>query len=178
LGKGNSPVDDIEKVEKDFLKHPFRTRQEIITDIFESKMHAIDLKPFKDDGYMTRFSRFLRERGVANDAIHDLLHCLNTEPIKNWNDLLVVAIESAGGSSTGFDWLPWYLNSRDDCQDWLTKIMEAAKVPTEAINSIIVGLMLGYEPARKELREILSKQGIANNVIDWLITKLSGHNEK
>lgn len=178
LRKEDSLTEEIRKVEKELVKHPVRSRQEIITEIFESKMHSIGLEPSKDDGYMTLFSRFLRERGVANDAIHNLLHCLKTEPVKNWNDLVVVAIESAGGSSTGFDWLPWYLRSKEECQDWLTKILEASKLPTEAINSIIVGLRLNYEPAQKEMRNILSKRGVSSNVIDWLITKLSGFNDK
>jgi hypothetical protein len=53
-----------------------------------------------------------------------------------------------------------------------------ARVPTEAINSIIVGLRLNYRPAQKELREILSKEGVAYDVINWLIAKLSGYDEK
>jgi hypothetical protein len=174
LRKRDSPIEEMEKVEKELVKHPVRTRQEIITDIFESQMRTIGLEPSKDDGYMTLFSRFLRERRVANDAIHDLIHSMKNEPVKNWNDLVVVTIESAGGSSTGFDWLPWYLNGRSECQDWLMKILQASKVPTEAINSILVGLRLNYGPAQKELREILSKQGVACDVINWLITKLSG----
>jgi hypothetical protein len=178
LRKRDSPIEEMEKIEKELVKHPVRTRQEIITDLFKSKMNSIGLEPSKDEGFMTLFSRFLRERGVANDAIHDLLHCLKTEPVKNWNDLVVVAIESAGGSSTGFDWLPWYLYGRGECQEWLMKILQASKVPTEAINSIIVGLRLNYRPAQKELREILSKHGVAYDVINWLIAKLSGYDEK
>jgi len=178
LRKEDSLVSEIEKVERELVKHPVRTRQEIVIDIFESKMQSIGLRPSKNDGYVTPLSQFLRERGVLDDAIHDLLHCLTTEPVKNWNDLVVEVIEAAGGSSTGFDWLPWYLNSRDECQDWLTKILEAANVPTEAINSIIVGLRLNYKPAQKEVRKILSKQGVTDIVINWLISKLSGCDDK
>ncbi|MHA1390359.1 MAG: hypothetical protein ACTSR9_18225 [Candidatus Thorarchaeota archaeon] len=63
-------------------------------------------------------------------------------------------------------------------KDWLTKVLEVSKLPTEAINSILVELSLNYRPAQKELREIRSKQGIASCVIDWLITKLSRYDDK
>jgi hypothetical protein len=54
-----------------------RSRQEIVTQMFESKMHAIDLKPSTDSGYVpmshTPLSRFLKERGVPDDTISAIL---------------------------------------------------------------------------------------------------------
>jgi hypothetical protein len=60
-----------------------RTRQEIITQIFESKMNAINLKPSTDGGYVpmsyTPLARFLKERGVAEDTISAILTGLMEE---------------------------------------------------------------------------------------------------
>jgi hypothetical protein len=54
-----------------------RSRQEIITQMFESKMHAIDLEPSTDSGYVpvshTPLARFLKERGVLDDTIGAIL---------------------------------------------------------------------------------------------------------
>jgi len=62
---------------------PVRTRQEIITQIFESKMNAIHLTPSTDSGYVpvsyTPLARFLKERGVADDTISAILAGLMEE---------------------------------------------------------------------------------------------------
>ena len=54
-----------------------RSRQEIITEIFESKMEAINLTPSKDSGNIplsfTPLARFLKERGVADNTISAIL---------------------------------------------------------------------------------------------------------
>lgn len=56
--------------------------------------------------------------------------------------------------------------------------LEASKVLTELINSIIEGLESNYEPAKKEIRDILSKRGVSSNVIEWLIILLIGFDDK
>jgi hypothetical protein len=60
-----------------------RTRQEIITRMFESKMDAIGLEPSKDGGYIpvssTPLARFLKERGVPDDTINAILAGLMEE---------------------------------------------------------------------------------------------------
>jgi len=58
------------------------------------------------------------------------------------------------------------------------KAREASKVPTELINSIIMGVELNYEPAKKEMRDILSKQGVSGDVIDCLTTLLTGFDDE
>jgi len=69
-------ISDTEKG-KELSVPPVRTRQEIITEIFESKMNAIDLTPSKDSGHVpvsyTPLARFLKERGVVEDTINALL---------------------------------------------------------------------------------------------------------
>ncbi len=60
-----------------------RTRQEIITQLFESKMNLINLTPSTDSGYVpvshTPLARFLKERGVADDTISAILAGLMEE---------------------------------------------------------------------------------------------------
>lgn len=62
---------------------PVRSRQEIITQMFESKMDAIGLEPSKDGGYIpvssTPLARFLKERGVPDDTINAILAGLMEE---------------------------------------------------------------------------------------------------
>jgi hypothetical protein len=62
---------------------PVRTRQEIVTQLFESKMNAINLTPSKDSGYVpvsyTPLARFLKERGVPDDTISAILAGLMEE---------------------------------------------------------------------------------------------------
>jgi hypothetical protein len=60
-----------------------RSRQDIVTQMFESKMHAIDLEPSTDSGYVpvshTPLARFLKERGVSDDTIGAILAGLMEE---------------------------------------------------------------------------------------------------
>lgn len=60
-----------------------RTRQEIITQIFESKMNEINLTPSTDSGYVpvssTPLARFLKDRGVADDTIDAIIAGLMEE---------------------------------------------------------------------------------------------------
>lgn len=62
---------------KELSVPPVRSRQEIITQIFESKMNAIDLTPSKDSGNIpvsyTPLARFLKDRGVTDDTISAIL---------------------------------------------------------------------------------------------------------
>jgi len=60
-----------------------RTRQDIITDIFASKMHEINLEPSTDSGFIpvsyTPLSQMLSEHGVSNDIISAILSGLQEE---------------------------------------------------------------------------------------------------
>ncbi|MFW9960088.1 MAG: hypothetical protein ACFFDV_03670 [Candidatus Thorarchaeota archaeon] len=60
-----------------------RTRQEIITQIFLSKMNQINLTPSTDSGYVpvssTPLARFLKDRGVADDTIDAIIAGLMEE---------------------------------------------------------------------------------------------------
>ena len=60
-----------------------RTRQEIITQLFESKMNQVNLKPSTDSGYVpvsyTPLARFLKDRGVADDTIDAIIAGLMEE---------------------------------------------------------------------------------------------------
>jgi hypothetical protein len=105
--------------------------------------------------------QFLKGREVLDNWANDLLRCLEIEPLENWNF-----------------WFSRYFKSKDDYRYWLVKVLETSKVPTETVNSIIVGLESNYEPAKKEMRDILSKQGVSGVVIGWLITLLTGFDDK
>lgn len=60
-----------------------RSRQEIITGMFESKMEALGLEPSRDSGYIpvsyTPLARFLKEHGVSDDIVGAILDGLMEE---------------------------------------------------------------------------------------------------
>jgi hypothetical protein len=58
-------------------------------------------------------------------------------------------------------------------RQWLEKVLERAKLPTEAINSILIGLERNLAPARRELTRILSRQGYSSFIIKWLMEDVS-----
>jgi len=54
-----------------------RSRQEIVTDLFVNKIHAVGLEPSADSGYVpvshTPLARFLRECGLADDMVEAIM---------------------------------------------------------------------------------------------------------
>jgi hypothetical protein len=68
---------------KDLSVPTVRSRQDIITQIFESRMHAIGLEPSTDSGYVpvshTPLARFLKQRGVSDDTVGAILAGLMEE---------------------------------------------------------------------------------------------------
>jgi len=75
-------ISETEK-EKPLSVPSVRTRQEIITQLFESKMNQVNLTPSTDSGYVpvsyTPLARFLKDRGVADDTIDAILAGLMEE---------------------------------------------------------------------------------------------------
>ncbi|MBN2228898.1 MAG: hypothetical protein JW779_04820 [Candidatus Thorarchaeota archaeon] len=73
---------DIERG-KDLTPPPTKPRQEIITELFTSKMNAIGLEPSLDSGYIpvshTPLARFLKDRGVADDTVSAIIAGLMEE---------------------------------------------------------------------------------------------------
>lgn len=68
---------------KDLSVPTVRSRQDIITQMFASTMHAIGLEPSTDSGYVpvshTPLARFLKQRGVPDDTIGAILAGLMEE---------------------------------------------------------------------------------------------------
>lgn len=62
---------------KPIVVPPTRSRQEVITQLFESKMRTVGLEPSQDSGYVpvmfTPFAEFLSEHGVAEDMTSAIL---------------------------------------------------------------------------------------------------------
>ena len=58
-------------------------------------------------------------------------------------------------------------------RQWLEKVLERAELPTEAINSILIGLERNLAPAMRELARILSRQGYSRFIIRWLMEDVS-----
>jgi len=56
---------------------------------------------------------------------------------------------------------------------WLEKVLERANLPTEAINSILIGLERNLAPAMRELARFLSRQGYSRFTIRWLMEDVS-----
>ena len=171
----DSLIEQIGEIEKELPTSHVRTRQEIITDIFESKMKIIGLKPYKGDGYIalsnTPLARYLRKSGVSADFVEGIINELQNESEENRMEIIEAALESVGEIHS---WLPRQLKNRNECRQWLETVLERAKAPTEAINSIIIGLERNLAPAKREVTRILSMQGYSSFAIEWLIAKMSG----
>ncbi|TFG29579.1 hypothetical protein EU527_15665 [Candidatus Thorarchaeota archaeon] len=62
---------------KELTVPPVRSRDEIITDMFESKMNSIGLQASTASGYIpmsyTPLARFLKERGVPEDTVNAII---------------------------------------------------------------------------------------------------------
>lgn len=73
---------DVEK-EREISEPVVKSRQEIITEMFESQMTTVGLKPAADSGYVpvsqTPLARFLKERGVHDDTVGAILAGLMEE---------------------------------------------------------------------------------------------------
>lgn len=97
-----------------------RSRQEIITQMFESKMHAIDLEPSTDSGYVpvshTPLARFLKQRGIPDDTISAILAGLMEEE----HEAEVRAIIEAAADSPDVNLIGDELNKAKDLavEEW------------------------------------------------------------
>jgi hypothetical protein len=73
---------DIEK-ESEISPPKVKTRQELITKVFDSQLNAIGIEPSTDSGYVpvsyTPLARFLIDRGVSDDTVGAILDGLMEE---------------------------------------------------------------------------------------------------
>ncbi len=80
-----------------------RSRQDIITQKFNSQMNEVGLEPATDSGYIpvsyTPLARFLKERGVQDDTVSAILAGLMEEE----NEADVQAIIDAAADTPGVD---------------------------------------------------------------------------
>ncbi|MFW9927186.1 MAG: hypothetical protein ACFFDM_10520, partial [Candidatus Thorarchaeota archaeon] len=93
---------DVEK-EREITTTNVKSRQELITSMFDFQMNAIGLEPVTDSGYIpvsqTPLARYLKERGVQNDTIDAILTGLMEEE----NEEHVRAIVDATADTPGVD---------------------------------------------------------------------------
>ncbi|MGY5859424.1 MAG: hypothetical protein RTU63_08635 [Candidatus Thorarchaeota archaeon] len=101
MRKKDSLTKEIRKIEKELVKHSVRSRQEIIREIFESKMHSIGLEPSKDSGDIavpsTPLSRYLKEKGIPEDKIEAIIAIiarLEEESDEDIMDIIDAAMDS------------------------------------------------------------------------------------
>ncbi|TFG98266.1 hypothetical protein E4H12_06550 [Candidatus Thorarchaeota archaeon] len=87
--------------DKDLTVPPVRSRQEIVSEMFESKTRAIGLEASTSIGHMpmsyTPLARFLKERNVAEDTVSAIIAGLMEEE----NEEDVKAIIEAAADSPG-----------------------------------------------------------------------------
>lgn len=170
----DSLIEKIRATEKELVKHPVRTRQDIITEMFESKMHMIGLAPSKDIGYIsdpdTTLVRLLRQIGVQEEIIDVIIVELENEPEETKMEIILAAMDTPRDLQS---W-PFFLEmNRKYWIQWLARMLERSKLSIESINSIIFGLELNLEPAKRTATRLLSRLGFPRVAIDWLITKIS-----
>lgn len=88
---------------KEMIEPVVRSRQDIITQKFNSQMQAVGLEPGTDSGYVpasyTPLARFLIERGVNDDTVGAILAGLMEEE----NEADVQAIIDAAAETPGVD---------------------------------------------------------------------------
>ena len=58
-------------------------------------------------------------------------------------------------------------------QKLLQNHLEKNQITTEVINSIVIGLERGVKEAQDELYRILSSQSIPEQIINWIISRMS-----
>jgi len=175
----DSLIEKIKEMEKELVKLPIKTRHEIITEMFEAKMRMIGLESSKDNGYIpvsnTPLSWFLRKRGVSEDTVDAIIAGLQDESEENRMEIILTAMDSPEDLES---W-PWSLKmDRREWLLWLAGMLKKAKLPTEAINSIVFGLELNLEPAKREAMRWFSRLGIPKDAIDWLIAKMSASDDE
>ncbi len=96
---------DVEK-EREITTPAVQSRQEKITEIFESQMTSIGLEPSADSGYVpvsyTPLARFLKERGVHDDTIGAILDGLKeVETEEDVREIIDAAADTPGVDLTG-----------------------------------------------------------------------------
>jgi hypothetical protein len=89
--------------ERDIADPVVNSRQEIITEKFNSQMSELNLEPATDSGYIpashTPLARFLKDRGVHEDTVSAILTGLMEEE----NEADVRAIIDAAADTPGVD---------------------------------------------------------------------------
>ncbi|TFG31612.1 hypothetical protein EU528_05720 [Candidatus Thorarchaeota archaeon] len=85
---------------------PVRSRQEIITDIFESKTSAIGLKASTASGYVpvsyTPLARYLKERNVSEDTVSAIIDgIMEEESEEDVKAIIEAAADSPGVNLVG-----------------------------------------------------------------------------
>ncbi len=193
MRKRDTLVKEIRKVEKELIKHPARTRQEIITDIFESKVRTINLEPPKNDDCFvvshTRLSRLLRERGISEDIVDSIIAGIQEDCDEEAIiDIVIAAIDSPNdlqdlssyndGSKSWLDLHSFFEMSKKDWLQWIARMLVTAKLSIESINSIILGLELNLEPAKNVTARILNRLGISAFLIEWIFEKLNAQDDE
>jgi hypothetical protein len=82
---------------------PVRTRQEIITEMFESKISDIGLKASTSSGYVpvshTPLARFLKERNVAEDMVSAIIAGIMEE--ESEDAVMAIIVASADSPEIG-----------------------------------------------------------------------------
>ncbi|MCK4566507.1 MAG: hypothetical protein KAU48_04275 [Candidatus Thorarchaeota archaeon] len=63
--------------------------------------------------------------------------------------------------------------TREELRRWLQLYLERIQITTESINALIVGLERGLVEAGNEARRILSGQGVPEQIIEWIISRIS-----
>ena len=95
-------ISEVDK-EKDMKEPVVKTRQDIITEKFNSQMQSIGLDPATDGGYVpvshTPLARFLKDRGVHEDTVSAILDGLMEEE----SEIEVRAIIDAAADTPGVD---------------------------------------------------------------------------
>ena len=96
---------DVDK-ERELTEPTVKSRQEVITKMFDSQMNAVGLKPATDSGYIpvsyTPLARFLIERGVHDDTVGAILDGLMEEQSEvHVREIIDAAADTPGVDLTG-----------------------------------------------------------------------------
>lgn len=96
---------DVEK-EREITEPAVKSRQEIISKIFDSQMNSIGLEPSSDSGYVpvsyTPLAKFLKDRGVHDDTIGAILDGLKeVETEEDVREIIDAAADTPGVDLTG-----------------------------------------------------------------------------
>ncbi len=116
---------------------------------------------------------FLRREGVSDDIIASVMDSFsNKEDMSPQEAREILDAFSPDSIITGDYWISTMQKS--EIQRGLVELLENVNLTKKSIDSILIGLGLTLEEAKREATQILANQGVSRDVIEWILFRMKG----